>query len=460
MKEHQQTTKHMRKFFLILAGLSVLGLTACKKDGPVTTGTDELDKELTALLEMASNGEGKAFFTMPDATDFDKIPQDPNNPLTTEKVNLGKLLYHETALSINAKTDLMIGTYSCATCHFAQGGFAACKPQGIGDGGMGFGDSGESREKSPIASVEDIDVQTIKTPSSMNDAYQTVTLWSGALGGVDVNIGTEANWTVGSPKENNNMGFHGLETQAIAGLKVHRLGIDPTFIDTTEYKELFDAAFPSVDISERYTRKYAGLAIAAYERTLLSNQAPFQKWLKDDAQAMSKVEKEGAILFFGKAGCVECHTGPALNSMTFYGLGMNDLYMIPGVFLADAQSVTNLGRGGFTQRTEDMFKFKTPQLYNLEDSPHYGHGSSFNTIREVVEYKNIGLPQNEHVIPAQLASAFKSLELSTLEITQLTEFLKKALKDDDLIRYTPSQLPSGNCFPNNDPLSKLEMGCD
>ena len=449
----------MKKYFLLFIGLSILSLTACKKDGPVSDNNEALDQELTSLLE-AANADGKAFFTMPAANDYDKIPQDPNNPLTAEKVELGKMLYHETALSIHSKNPLTMGTYSCATCHFAQGGFASCKVQAVGDGGMGFGETGEGRDKSPIMSEADVDVQPIKTPSSMNDAYQTVTLWNGALGGVDVNIGTEAHWTPGTGMATNNMGFYGLETQAIAGIKIHRLGIDPTFIDTTEYKAMFDAAFPSVDVSERYTRKYAGLAIAAYERTLLSNEAPFQKWLKGDTKAMSTTEKEGANLFFGKAGCVECHTGPALNSMTFYGYGMNDLDMAPGVYRPDADSDANLGRGGFTQKTEDMFKFKTPQLYNLADSPHYGHGSSFNTIREVVEYKNTGLPQNDKVIPAQLAAAFKPLNLTTLEVTQLTEFLKTGLKDDNLMRYTPSQLPSGNCFPNNDPLSKLDLGCN
>ncbi len=447
----------MKKLVLLIFGVSLISLTACKKDAPVSK---ELDSKLVKLLEESSNGEGKAFFAMPASDDYAKIPQDPNNPLTKEKVELGKRLYHETALSIHPKKPITYGTYSCATCHFAQGGFAACKIQGIGDGGMGFGETGESRDKSPVISNDDVDVQPIKTPSSMNDAYQEITLWNGALGGVGMNIGTESHWTPGSPLETNNMGYYGLETQAIAGIKVHRLGIDPTFIDTTEYKALFDAAFPDIDPVERYTRKYAGLAIAAYERTLLANEAPFQKWLAGDDNAMSDAEKEGAMIFFGKGGCVACHTGPALNSMTFYGYGMKDLYQADHVYRPDPNSEANLGRGGFTGRSEDMFKFKTPQLYNLADSPHYGHGSSFSSIKAVVEYKNKALPENNKVTPEQLASNFKPLNLSTLEIEQLTMFLKKSLRDPNLMRYTPSQLPSGNCFPNNDPLSKLEMGCN
>jgi len=437
--------------------LTALVLTSCKKD---KTADTELDAQLTQLLEDASGGAGKSAFTMPEDYELDKIPQDPKNPLTAAKVELGRNLYHETALSIHSVKPETRGTVSCASCHFAQGGFAACKTQGIGDGGMGFGQTGESRQKAPIVTEADLDVQPIKTPSSMNDAYQTVTLWNGALGGVDVNIGTETNWTPGTPMETNNLGYHGLETQAIAGIKVHRLGIDPTFIDTTEYKALFDAAFPDVDTSERYTREYAGLAIAAFERTLLANKAPFQLWLKGDNQAMTDAQKRGAIVFFGKGGCVECHTGPALNSMTFYAYGMNDLYMHSDIFQPDPNAKANLGRGGFTGRQEDMFKFKTPQLYNLADSPHYGHGSSFNSIEDVVRYKNAGVPQNPNVPPSQLAAAFKPLNLTESEIKDLTEFLKTGLRDPDLMRYTPAQLPSGNCFPNNDPLSKIDLGCN
>ena len=64
---------------------------------------------------------------------------------------------------------------------------------------------------------------------------------------------------------------------------------------------------------------------ALFERTVRANQAPFQRWLRGDRKAMSIEEKEGALLFFGKAQCDACHSGPALNSMTFHALGMADL---------------------------------------------------------------------------------------------------------------------------------------
>ncbi len=447
----------MKRISLLILAFGLLTFTSCKKDEP--QDDNAFDTTLVKLLE-ESNDAGKAFFQMPDAKDLASIPQDPKNPLTEEKVILGQMLFHETAIMLNAKEEITNGTVSCASCHFAQGGFAACLPQGIGDGGMGFGETGEGRVISPLFSEAKVDVQPVKTPSVMNTAYQPLMLWNGTFGGVLMNIGTELAWKEGTPMENNHLGFHGIETQAIAGLEVHRMKIDPDFIDSTEYKALFDEAFPEVDIPERYSRLNAALAIAAYERSLLANEAPFQKWLAGDNEAMNSTEKQGAIVFFGKGGCVECHTGPTLNSMTFHSYGMDDLYVLPGVLRADPDASANLGRGGFTGRPADMFKFKTPQLYNLADSPFYGHGSSFNSIKEVVEYKNEALPQNTIVIPSQLSSSFVSLNLTKSEIESLTIFLKTGLRDPNLMRYVPSAVPSGNCFPNNDPLSKIDMGCD
>jgi len=132
------------------------------------------------------------------------------------------------------------------------------------------------------------------------------------------------------------------------------------------------------------------MAIAAYERTILSNQAPWQDWLRGNTSAMSDSEKRGAIAFFGKAECGSCHNGPALNSMSFHALGMEDL---TGADVVNGND-NDLGRGGFTQNPEETDKCKTPQLYNLKDSPFYGHGGNFNSVREVIEYKNNAVPQN------------------------------------------------------------------
>ena len=201
------------------------------------------------------------------------------------------------------------------------------------------------------------------------------------------------------------------------------------------------------------------LAIAAFERTLLANQSPFQEWLKGNTSAMTDREKEGAVLFFGKAECVSCHTGPALNSMAFYALGMGDLEG-DGVFDYDPEDRAHKGRGGFTGVPEDDYKFKVPQLYNMALSPFYGHGASIRDIRELVQYKNQAVSQNPKVPTEQLADRFQPLGLTDEEVDLIAEFLESGLKDDNLTRYVPNDLPSGLCFPNADAISSSDLNCN
>lgn len=449
----------MKQKFIVLGLGCFLFLSACKKDDPYTNA--QIDQQLQQAIMEASGGIGPSFYILPLSNDYASIPQDPRNPLTKEKVELGALLYHETGLGIDPKHQNHTGAYSCASCHFASAGFQAGRWQGIADGGIGFGSNGEGRVPDPSYDVSELDVQPIRTPSSMNLAYQEAILWNGQFGAKGVNAGTEANWTPGTPKETNQLGFEGLETQAIAGLKVHRMRMTDSLCQILNYDAMFDAAFPDVDPSVRYSSTYAGLAIAAYERTLLANQAPFQLWLRGNTNAMSEQEKRGAVLFFGKAGCTSCHNGPSLANMEFYALGMKDLYENPNpVFGADASSEANLGRYSFTKKEEDKYKFKVPQLYNLADSPFYGHGASFTSIRQVIEYKNKAQKENAAVPDSYLAEEFKPLNLSQEEIDDLTAFLTNALRDPNLMRYQPLSVRSGHCIPNNDDQSRADLGCN
>jgi cytochrome c peroxidase len=164
------------------------------------------------------------------------------------------------------------------------------------------------------------------------------------------------------------------------------------------------------------------------------------------------------LLFFGKAGCSDCHSGPALAVNDFYAIGMGDL-LGPEIFPVIDALTTASGPGGFTSNPEYDYKFKVPQLYNLKDSPFYGHGGTFTSIQQVIQYKNNALPENPNVPAAQLAQEFVPLDLTTSEIEALVEFLTNGLYDPNLIRYTPSSVPSGNCFPNNDPQSQMDLGC-
>ena len=91
----------------------------------------------------------------------------------------------------------------------------------------------------------------------------------------------------------------------------------------------------------------------------------------------------------------------------------------------------------------------------MKDSPFYFHGSSKRSLREVVEYFNDAIPENDNV-DKNISSFFRPLSLTEQEIDDLTVFLETGLFDPNLDRYMPTELPSGYCFPNNDVLSNAQ----
>lgn len=410
---------------IVLMGLFIVGLTGCGEspnNPSIDRSANNLDnKLLNALIDASPSKEGPKYFTMP--VSLEDIPQDLNNPINLQKVELGRRLFNETRLATKAKNSIGLGTYSCASCHNAQLGFQAGVPQGLGEGGIGS----ILRSADPRYNKVDIDFQPIRSPTAINVAYQDVMLWNGQFGALGLNQDTLDRWKPGTPLETNMLGFSGVETQAIAGMEVHRLSLNGSDLDKDlEYVELFNAAFPGQD--KPFNDLNAALAMAAFERSLLSTKAPFQRWLRQDYSAMNDEEKEGALLFFTKAKCVSCHTGPALSSNTFHALGMKDLDQSHSI-LGEVPEQTRLGRGGFTGNPLDNFKFKTPQLYDLVKSPFYGHGASFTTIEQVVRYKNAAVKENSLVPNINISEEFIPLELSEDEIIKLTIFLEKSLKE-------------------------------
>jgi cytochrome c peroxidase len=447
------------KIAFAFAGILLL-MMGCAEDD-IYRGPEDIDRDLINAMERHSPTGEISFYMLPDDGDYSSLPQDPKNPITKAKVELGKQLFHETCISVDGLGPREnFQTWSCASCHHVAAGFQAGVRQGIGEGGHGFGFQGEKRSAIPGYTDTMFDVQPTKSPTVANVAYQEVMLWNGQFGATGPNAGTEAQWEAGTPKETNWLGFQGVETQAIAALKVHRLRIDSTLLmEVPEYEQLFDAAFGHIPRDKRVSPVTGGLAIAAYERTILTNQSPFQRWLRGEYEAMNEKQKLGAILFFGKAECYTCHTGPALNSMEFYAIGMNDL-LGADIINANPDDPAHLGRGGFTKNPEELYQFKTPQIYNLRQALFFGHGSSLRTIQDVIMYKNAGVKENDRVPDSQLSEHFKPLGLDREEILQLTEFLYFGLHDDRLDRYVPAEILSGFCFPNNDDLSRSDLGCN
>jgi cytochrome c peroxidase len=446
----------MRKLLLFFLLATTVYLLSCEKEA-----NSNLEQSLRAAVAENSPTGALDYFIMPESDDYANLPnQDPKNPVTKAKVELGRLLFFETGIGLFPKKNASNQAYSCSSCHVPSRNFTAGRFQGIADGAVGFGESGEGRYKNGIYLGDEVDAQGARPLPTVNLTYVTNALWAGTFGSFGTNTGTESVWNQDTLVNINHEGLEGLEANNFRALIVHRQVVNKNVTDSLGYTPMFDAAFPDIPASERYTRKIAGFAIAAYFRTILTNQAPFQKWLKGNANAMSEQQKRGAELFFGKAGCINCHTSPSFNQMKYFALGTYNLYQTGfEVFRTGPADKRNLGRGGFTGLDEDMHKFKVPQLYNMKDVGFYFHGASRQSLRGVVRYFNEAIPENPEVPASQIAGAFRPRGMSDSEMDDLVEFLENGLYDSNMNRYVPDRNMSGHCFPNNDPVSRADMGC-
>lgn len=421
--------------------------------------SNDVDNQLRAFMKSTAEDGRLDYYILPDENDLANIPQDPKNILTREKVELGKLLFFDTGLAQDAIYPSGVGTYSCASCHIPNAGFRPGRAQGIADGGLGFGVNGENRVKNRDYRGDELDAQGARPLTLINVAYVTNTFWNGQFGSTEVNEGTEDVWGLREDTHLNELGFEGIETQNMEGVKAHRISFEKELLDQFGYTEMFDDAFPEIPVSERYGHLTGSLALSAYIRTILSNKSPLQEWLKGDDFAMSIEEKRGAVLFFGKARCNNCHYRPNLGSLEFHALGVNDMHQIPS-FNTSEDDRRNLGRGGFTLNKADNYKFKVPGIYNIADAPFYFHGSSARTLEEAIDYKIKALSENENIGQHLISEKFLPLNLSEEEKSNLILFLEKSLSDPDLIRYQPEEVLSGFCFPNNDSQSTIDLGCN
>ncbi|MEM1215932.1 MAG: cytochrome c peroxidase, partial [Bacteroidota bacterium] len=416
---------------LVLA-LILIGCTQEQTGNP-------LDSQLERTMVRRSPDRTLDYFQVPHHQDLDQIPAGIGNPLTEEKVDLGKMLFFETAHGIDATHPEGMRTFSCGTCHVPSAGFTPGNSQGIADGAHGFGFNGEARQMMPEYEEDQIDAQGARPLSMIGVAYVQNSMWAGQFGARFNNVGTEHLWS--GATEVNHTGLDGLEAQNIEGTITHRMRMDESTLDGMGYRELFDAAFYDWPENARYGREAMSFALSAYIRQLMPYDAPYQEWLRGDRDAMTDQMKRGALLFFGDAGCYRCHNGPALNGNVFHAVGVNDLADIGGL-KTGLDDLRNLGRGGFTQREEDMFAFKVPQLYNLKDAGFYFHGSSHTSLRSVVEYFNDGVPENPRVGQEYISPFFHPLNLTDQEVEDLTEFITYGLFDPNMDRYVPETVPS------------------
>ncbi len=259
----------------------------------------------------------------------------PNsNPLTAEKIELGRKLFFDKNLSLDR-------TMSCATCHDPEKGWS-------NDSQFAIGVTGDAGARN--------------VPTVVNSAYSTRQFWDGR----DTTLEAQALGPLTNPIE---MAMP--STDAI----LDRVR------ENAEYMHDFQQAFDN-----GLTIKNLAKAIASFERTILLGDTPYDRYVAGDKTAMSASAIRGFTVFREKGRCTECHKEPLFTDRQFYNLGIG----------MDAEN-PDVGRFAVTKLPSNIGRFKTPGLRNVTKTAPYMHDGSMKTLEEVIDiYDKGGIP-NEHL---------------------------------------------------------------
>lgn len=254
------------------------------------------------------------------------IPED--NPMSEDKITLGKLLYFDKRLSKDM-------TISCATCHIPFHGFADPHRTSAGVAGKLGGRN---------------------SPTVINRLFSADQFWDGRAKDLE----SQSHGPLTNPVEMA-MGSH---TDVVGRVKAVK-----------GYAPLFRKAFgdDKIDIER------IGKAIASYERTVVAGNSPYDRYQAGDKDALSPAAVRGMQVFNGKGNCKACHTGFNFTDETYQNLGVGMDKRTP-----------DLGRYDVTHNDTDRGKFKTPTLRNIAHTAPYMHDGSDDTLLDVVEFYNRG----------------------------------------------------------------------
>jgi cytochrome c peroxidase len=282
------------------------------------------------------------------------VPHPASNPPTPAKIALGHRLFFDKEVSAT-------GTISCASCHEPKLAFTDGEPTG----------RGVTRRR-----------LARHTPTLWNVAWSALLFWDGRTPSLE----TQVRFPVEHPDE---MGDT-LEN-AVFRLSRHE-----------SYERAFAEAFPG---DPEITPRNVSLALASYERTLVSPPTRFDKWVAGDDEALSPSEVAGFRIFTGKGGCSNCHTGFAFTDNNFYDIGL------PG---------EDLGRGAIIGLPAADHAFKTPTLRELAWTAPYMHDGSLATLEDVLNhYEDGGVSR-----PTRSRDLPEHLRLSEDERRDLIAFLE------------------------------------
>lgn len=285
------------------------------------------------------------------------VPYPADNVPNAARVGLGQRLFFDPRMSGD-------GNMSCATCHNPALGWSDAQPTARG-------------VKSSVLGRA--------SPTIFNTGYNTIQMWDGRK--------------------------KSLEDQAMGPMQANvemNMDIGKLFLwisNSEGYRALFAKAYPGEPINETTLSK----AIASFERTVVSKDSAFDRWVKGDAQAMTAQQVEGFKVFVGKGRCVACHSGANFTDNGFHNLGLSSWGM----------EQPDMGR--YAQKPVEAMKgaFKTPTVREVARTAPYFHDGSAKTLMEVVEFYDHG-----GVVRSNQSPNIRPLGLSPQEKQSLVAFLQ------------------------------------
>ncbi len=329
------------------------------------------------------------------------VPIPASNPQTPEKVALGFRLFNEKRFSST-------GTVSCANCHAVDKAFT----------------------DSPLRVSEGINklTGTRNAPTVVNAAFFTRLFWDGRSPDLE------------------DQALHPFLNPVEMGLKDHAPILEIVRTEA-DYAKAFESVFGKK--GEGITMTEVTQAIAAFERTQVAGNSPFDRWYFGGEQdALTPAQKRGFDAFVNKGRCVSCHaveqTQALFTDNRFHnvGIGINriqpDVPPLAREFLkaqasaseVDVQVLTDkktseLGRFAVTRGLDDLGAFKTPTLRNIALTAPYMHDGSLKTLREVVEhYDNGGVTKKGDRVNDFLSGGIRPLNLTKQEVADLVAFME------------------------------------
>jgi cytochrome c peroxidase len=404
------------------------------------------------------------------------------------KVELGELLFFDKVLGGNRNI-------SCATCHHSLAFWGDGLALPVGEGGQGLGmarntgvDEDAIHERVPRNAPHIFNIGAFEYTTMFHDGRVTVNpahpsgfdspAGDDLPAGLDSPVAVQAMFPVTSAAEMaGQAGENDVADAAAAGqlagpggawdLLAQRLQAIP------DYLPLFQAAFPGeINVAEDITYVHAANAIGAFEATAgRADNSPFDQYLRGDHRALSDLQERGMLLFYGKAGCADCHSGPFQTDHRFYAIGMPQIGPGKGDGLMGHD---DFGRERVTGDPADRYKFRTLSLRNVQVTGPWGHDGAYDTLEGVVrhhldavdalysydrdqaalpsrpdldaiDFLVLDDPTSKQALAQAAQADLPPVYLQEWEIKALIAFLN-ALTDPahvDLRRFTPASVPSG-----------------